>query len=51
MKPLGGLYLLYLAYSQFASRSSSEEEDVDKQKSWLYRSTLGCWARSGPPWP
>jgi YkoY family integral membrane protein len=48
LKPLGGLYLLYLAYSQFAKRGSShEEEDVDKEKSWLYRSTLGLL---GPFW-
>ncbi|SNR64534.1 TerC family protein [Hymenobacter mucosus] len=47
LKPLGGLYLLYLAYSQFANRSSDGEEDVDKQKSWLYRSTLGLL---GPFW-
>ena len=40
LKPLGGFYLLYLTYNQFRGRSGGEE-DIDKQKSWLYRSTLG----------
>ncbi|WP_139920357.1 DUF475 domain-containing protein [Hymenobacter sp. DG01] len=47
LKPLGGLYLLYLAYSQFASKNRSEEEDVDKEQSWFYRHTLGL---IGPFW-
>ncbi|MFD2785819.1 DUF475 domain-containing protein [Hymenobacter rubripertinctus] len=47
LKPLGGLYLLYLTYSQFRGRGSGGEDDVDKRKSWLYRSTLGLL---GPFW-
>ncbi|SNC59263.1 integral membrane protein, YkoY family [Hymenobacter gelipurpurascens] len=46
LKPLGGLYLLYLAYDHFSSKGGSEE-DIDKDKSWLYRSTIGLL---GPFW-
>ncbi len=44
LKPLGGLYLLYLAFDYFkgkASGGNAEEEAVDKDKSWIYRSTVG----------
>lgn len=41
LKPLGGLYLLYLVYDNFKDKSSDEDEEVDKQGNWLYRSTLG----------
>jgi len=42
LKPLGGLYLLYLAFDYFKSKGKGEEEDeVDKSKSWIYRSTVG----------
>jgi YkoY family integral membrane protein len=44
LKPLGGLYLLYLAFDYFkgkASAGNAEEESVDKDKSWIYRSTVG----------
>jgi len=48
LKPLGGLYLLYLAYDHFSTeRYAHDEEQVDKQKSWLYRRTLGLL---GPFW-
>ncbi|PWG78612.1 TerC family protein [Pararcticibacter amylolyticus] len=46
LKPLGGLYLLYLAFSYFRKKFSTDTEGedaetVDKQGSWLYRSTVG----------
>ncbi len=46
LKPLGGLYLLYLAIDYFIKKSKSkgekhEEEEVDKSKSWIYKSTVG----------
>ncbi|GAA4360855.1 DUF475 domain-containing protein [Hymenobacter saemangeumensis] len=42
LKPLGGLYLLYLAYEHFKPKRKNEEEEVvEKEKSWLYRRTLG----------
>ena len=45
LKPLGGLYLLYLAFDYFRKKSAKkqdeEEEEVDKSKSWIYRSTVG----------
>ncbi|MXV14978.1 TerC family protein [Hufsiella ginkgonis] len=44
LKPLGGLYLLYLAFSYFKGKGESSgggEEEVDKNKSWLYKSTVG----------
>ncbi|QJX45586.1 DUF475 domain-containing protein [Hymenobacter taeanensis] len=48
LKPLGGFYLLYLAYDHFANKQKSSDEDaLDKQQSWLYRSTLGLL---GPFW-
>jgi len=43
LKPLGGLYLLYLAYDHFQPKGSSEDETVDKQQSWIYRRTLGLF--------
>ncbi|WP_316800757.1 TerC family protein [Pedobacter frigidisoli] len=44
LKPLGGLYLLYLAFDYFRKKNSGkseEEEEVDKSKSWIYKSTVG----------
>ncbi len=51
-KPLGGIYLLILAIKYFISRSKKhkeqeEEEIIEKDKSWLYRKTLGML---GPFW-
>lgn len=43
LKPIGGLYLLYLAYDYFKGKSGDNEEElVDKNKNWLYRSTVGA---------
>ncbi|AMR28065.1 hypothetical protein A0257_13835 [Hymenobacter psoromatis] len=47
LKPLGGLYLLYLTFSYFRSSKPEQEDAPDKQKSWLYRRTLGLL---GPFW-
>lgn len=45
LKPLGGLYLLYLAFDYFrkknAKATTTEEEEIDKSKSWIYKSTVG----------
>ncbi len=43
LKPIGGLYLLYMAISHFAKGSQEEidEEVQDTKKSVLYRSTVG----------
>lgn len=42
LKPLGGLYLLYLAFDYFRKKNAQkEEEEVDKSKSWIYKSTVG----------
>lgn len=44
LKPLGGLYLLYLAINYFAKKNLNENEQqdqVDKSKSWIYKSTVG----------
>ena len=44
LKPLGGLYLLYLAFDYFRKKNSKvveEDETVDKSKSWIYKSTVG----------
>ncbi|WP_295675213.1 DUF475 domain-containing protein [uncultured Mucilaginibacter sp.] len=46
LKPLGGLYLLYLAFTYFKGKLSKDENggsdsEVDKSKNWAYRSTVG----------
>lgn len=44
LKPLGGLYLLYLAFDYFRKKNSGkteEEAELDKSKSWIYKSTVG----------
>ncbi|MFB0498450.1 TerC family protein [Mucilaginibacter sp. NFR10] len=46
LKPLGGLYLIYLSFNYFKGKlkkadGDAEEETVDKNKNWLYRSTVG----------
>jgi YkoY family integral membrane protein len=49
LKPLGGLYLLYLSYDYFKSRATPKTEDdtLNKQEKWFYRATIG-WM--GPFW-
>jgi YkoY family integral membrane protein len=43
LKPLGGLYLLYLAYDYFRTKATPQTEDdtIDKKSNWFYRNTLG----------
>ena len=45
LKPLGGLYLLYLALSYFFKKKkpeiSPETEAIQKKQNWFYRSTIG----------
>jgi len=44
LKPLGGLYLLYLVYDWWKGKQSTEIKDddfVDKKGNWLYRATVG----------
>lgn len=43
LKPLGGLYLLYLVYDYFKSKATKEESDdtLDKSSNWLYKATVG----------
>ncbi len=45
LKPLGGLYLLYLAFDYFKGKTKAEEggedETVNKNENWVYRSTVG----------
>ncbi|RSK48915.1 TerC family protein [Hymenobacter rigui] len=45
LKPLGGLYLLYLTFDYFRPKNGGEEEEVDKQQNWLYRRTLGAFGQ------
>jgi YkoY family integral membrane protein len=45
LKPVGGIYLLYLAFAYFkrkVAKNAEEEESVDKNSSWIYRSTVGA---------
>jgi YkoY family integral membrane protein len=50
IKPLGGLYLMYLAYSYFKGASTEKTEDdyVDKNKNWIYRSTVRYLGKNPP---
>jgi YkoY family integral membrane protein len=43
LKPLGGLYLLYLVYDWYKGKQTETTEDdfVNKKKNWLYRMTVG----------
>ena len=43
LKPLGGLYLLYLTYTYFKGKSTVEENDdiLNKKENWFYRMTVG----------
>lgn len=43
LKPVGGLYLLYLVWDWWKGKQTSEEDDdfVDKKGNWLYRITVG----------
>lgn len=44
LKPLGGLYLLYLVYDWWKGKRAkkiAEEELIDKKKNWFYRMTVG----------
>ncbi len=45
LKPLGGLYLLYLVWDHFRAGPPHEEEQVEKSKSWVYRYTLGLFGK------
>lgn len=43
LKPLGGLYLLYLVYDWYKGKQTEMREDdyVNKKENWLYRMTVG----------
>ena len=43
LKPVGGLYLLFLCIQYFVKKHApkKEEHHEDKQKSWIYRHTVG----------
>jgi len=43
LKPLGGLYLLYLVWDWWKGRQTVRKDDdlLDKQSSWIYRVTVG----------
>ncbi len=45
LKPIGGLYLLYIAIKFFITKHSAvddaEAESAEVQKSWLYKNTVG----------
>jgi len=45
LKPLGGLYLLYLVYDYFKAEKSDDDDAPDKGKSWVYKWTLGLFGR------
>jgi YkoY family integral membrane protein len=50
LEPIGGLYLLYIAWKHFTRHESVEEEGAEaaaKEGNWLYRHTMG---RLGPFW-
>jgi len=43
LKPLGGLYLLYLVWSWWKGKQTPQKDDdlIDKNSNWLYRVTVG----------
>lgn len=43
LKPLGGLYLLYLVYDYWKSKQteSTDDDTIDKKSNWLYKATVG----------
>lgn len=43
LKPLGGVYLLYLVYDWWKGKQTESKEDdfIDKQGNWLYKATVG----------
>lgn len=43
LKPLGGLYLLYLVFDYFKGKSTPKKSDdlLNKEQNWLYRITKG----------
>jgi len=43
LKPIGGLYLLYLVYDYWKGKQTEGHEDdtIDKQSNWLYKLTVG----------
>lgn len=43
LKPLGGLYLLYLVFDYFKGKMTPEKDDdvLEKNSHWLYRATIG----------
>jgi YkoY family integral membrane protein len=45
LKPLGGLYLLYLVWDWWKGKQSEEKDDdfIDKKGNWLYRATVGTF--------
>jgi YkoY family integral membrane protein len=43
LKPLGGIYLLYLVYDWYKSKQteSTDDDTIDKESNWLYKLTVG----------
>jgi YkoY family integral membrane protein len=43
LKPLGGLYLLYLVFDYWKGKQTEGKEDdvIDKNSNWLYKATVG----------
>lgn len=43
IKPIGGLYLIWMSYSYFKglNTESADDDSVDKNSSWLYKYTVG----------
>ena len=43
LKPIGGLYLLYLVYDWYKGKQTESKEDdfIDKKGNWLYKVTVG----------
>lgn len=49
LKPIGGLYLLYLCFDYFRRENTPQQDDdtLDKKSNWFYRKTIGAF---GPFW-
>ncbi len=47
LKPVGGLYLMYLSFDFFRTKSTPQKEDdtLNKEESWLYKYSLGLFGK------
>ena len=47
LKPIGGLYLLYLSFDYFKTKNTKSPKDdlLNKEENWLYKNTIGIFGK------